>query len=102
MKIPDWKKSYKDILFERDQSKVATTIVSAQLVMRERLRDLHRHGHDVGEREALDAALCNIEALHRCLNSTAKRIGLAAWKVGTRPGGIVADDNRRLRSEPVQ
>ena len=34
MKIPDWKESYQDVLFERDQSEVATTIVSAQLVMR--------------------------------------------------------------------
>jgi hypothetical protein len=29
-------------------------------------------------RKAVDVALCNIEALHRCLNSTEKRIGLAA------------------------
>jgi hypothetical protein len=78
MKIPDWKKSYKDVLFERDQSKVATTIVSAQLVMRERLGELHRERHDIEERKAVDAALCNIEALHRCLNSTEKRIDLAA------------------------
>ena len=96
MKIPDWKKSYKDVLFERDQSRVATTIVSAQLVMRGRLRELHRDGHDIEERKAVDAALCNIEALHRCLNFTEKRIDLAARKAGTRPGGIVAADNRRL------
>jgi hypothetical protein len=74
MKIPDWKKSYADVLFERDPSKVATTIVSAQLVMRGRLRDLHQEGHDIEERKAVDAALCNIEALRRCLNSTEKRI----------------------------
>jgi len=78
MKIPDWKKSYKDVLFERDQSRVATTIASAQLVMRGRLRELHRDGHDIEERKAVDAALCNIEALHRCLNSTEKRLDLAA------------------------
>ena len=78
MKISDWKKSYKDVLFERDQSKVATRIVSAQLVMRGRLRELQRDGHDIEERKAVDAALCNIEALHRCLNSTGNRLDLAA------------------------
>ena len=78
MKISNWKKSYNDVLFERDPSKVATTLVSAQLVMRERLRDLHRKGQDIKERKAVDAALCNIEALRRCLNSTEKRIDLAA------------------------
>jgi hypothetical protein len=78
MKISDWKKSYNDALFERDPSKVATTIVSAQLAMRERLRDLHGEGHNIEDRKAVDAALCNIEALRRCLNSTEKRIDLAA------------------------
>ncbi len=78
MKVTDWKKSYKDALFERDQSRVATTIVSAQLVMRGRLRELHRDGQDIEERKAVDVALCNIEALHRCLNSREKRIDLAA------------------------
>ena len=76
MKIPDWKKSYKDVLFERDPSKVATTIVSAQLVMRGRLRELHRDGHDIEERKAVDAALGNIEALHRCLNSRRSKLTL--------------------------
>ncbi len=78
MNIPHWKKSYTGVLFERDQSKVATTIVSARHVMRERLRELHRDGQDIEERKALDAALCNIEALHRCLNSTKEQIDLAA------------------------
>jgi len=78
MKNSDWKRSYNDVLFERDPSKVATTIVSAQLAMRERLRDLRREGHDIEEREAVDAALSNIEALRRCLNSKEKRIDLAA------------------------
>jgi hypothetical protein len=78
MNIPHWKKSYTGVLFERDQSKVATTIVSARHVMRERLRELHRDGQDIEERKALDAALCNIEAFHRCLNSTEERIDLAA------------------------
>jgi hypothetical protein len=78
MKIPEWKKSYRDVLFERDQSRVAATIVTAQHVMRERLRELHRDGHDIEERKAVDAALCNIEALHRCLNSMEKQTDLAA------------------------
>ena len=78
MKIPNWRKSYEDVLFDRNQSKIETTIVSAQLAMRERLHELHRKGHDFEERKAVDAALCNLEALQRCLKSTEKRIGLAA------------------------
>jgi hypothetical protein len=75
MKIPDWKKSYQDVLFERDQSRVATTIVSAQLVMRGRLRELHRDGHDIEERKAVDAALCQ----HRGVASLPQCHGEANW-----------------------
>ncbi|HEV2696729.1 MAG TPA: hypothetical protein VGU90_01980 [Terriglobales bacterium] len=78
MKTAIWKKSYKEVLFERDQSKVATAIDTAQRVMRERLGELHRDGHDFEERKAVDAALCNIEAWHRCLNFTRSGFDLAA------------------------
>jgi len=53
-------------------------IVTAQHAMHERLRDLNREAYNVEERKAVDAALFNIEALHRCLNSTEKRIDRAA------------------------
>jgi hypothetical protein len=72
MKIPDWKKSYRDALSERDQSKVGTRIVTAQLTMHERLRDLKRDGSDIEERKAVDVALSNVEAYQRCLNCNAK------------------------------
>ena len=78
MKIPNWKKSYRDALFERDQSQIGMKIVTAQHAMHERLRDLNREAYNVEERKAVDAALFNIEALHRCLNSTEKRIDRAA------------------------
>jgi hypothetical protein len=70
VKIFSWKKSYRDAVFERDQSQVGVKIVTAQLAMHERLRDLDREGRDIEERKAVDAALSNIEALHRCLTST--------------------------------
>ena len=72
MNIPDWKKSYRDVLFECDQSKVGTRIVTAQLTMHERLRDLKRDGSDIEERKAVDAALSNVGAYQRCLHSDAK------------------------------
>jgi hypothetical protein len=71
-----WRELYKAALFEQDKSKLSERIAHAEWALVLRARELfHTGGEHLQERQAVDAAMCALQALRSTTISVEERKG---------------------------